>query len=274
MIVIVTASPWELNAILREVPMAPYLVPACYRTAAFHTPAVLVCTGFGPEAAERGLDALERNVRRTSGSWSVDLVASCGFSGALQQDLRTGDLVADVRGLELERVELLRQAARDRGLGLAMGAAAGSDHWLGPQEKRAPAFPGPDQEYGRLSASGAPGAASSASGRLSASGAPGAASSASGRFAVVDMETGGVRRWASLRKTPFLALRTVLDEIDDRLPPVPHGPGIWPAVRYAFENPGQAPAVCATWLKVRRASAPLGRGVRALLESWVVGVPS
>jgi nucleoside phosphorylase len=214
MVLLITATPWEASAIRRRLPA---------RTGRTRRPIRLLETGIGATAARHAL--AETDVP------DVTLTVSCGFAGAIQPELRTGELVADVRGLETELLEALREGAAAAGLRLSFGTIGQAEKVLTAAEK------------GRLAAD------------------------PSARLAAVDMETSAVRSWSSERAAPCLAVRSVLDESSDELPTGwPDGPGLAAAVRYVYSHAGELPRIVSAWRKSAKASDTLARGLAAFLE--------
>lgn len=139
---------------------------------------LLLRTGMGPAALQAALSAEEGRLQDLA--W----VVSAGFAGGLQPALKTGDLVADLRGLPLEILQAAQEIAAKQGRNLRFGKIAHADAPLSlPALKRALAQ--------------------------------------GSRAAAVDMETGPLRRWAEARGAGFLAVRVILDGVDQRLPENP-----------------------------------------------------
>jgi adenosylhomocysteine nucleosidase len=215
MVLLATATPWEASAIQKRLPA---------RTGASGQKVELVETGVGAAAAAKSM-------ARYADAADLTLVASCGFAGAVQDSLSTGDLVADVRGLELEWVSILRDSAAQRGLTLALGPVGHAEKILTGADKR----------------------------RL--------ASDPAARWAAVDMETEAVRDWASRRGVPCLAYRAVLDETDDELPrDWPEGPGWAASLSYVGSHLGSLPLLLRTGRKSAKAGKSLARGIEGWLE--------
>ncbi len=119
-------------------------------------------------------------------------VVSAGFAGGLQPALKTGDLVADLQGSPLEILQAAQEIAAAQGRHLRFGKIAHADAPLTlPALKRALA--------------------------------------AGGRACAVDMETAPLRRWASARGAGFLAVRVILDGVNQRLPENPPAEDVGPA---------------------------------------------
>lgn len=136
---------------------------------------VLLQTGMGPQETAR---ALPKDA-------PFDRVISSGLAGALQEGMRSGDIVADLRGSEVELVQAAREIAQRQGLALHLGPIAHSDTVL--------------ENYAQKSAFSMP-----------------------RRACAVDMETEAIRAWGQERGTPVLAVRAILDGLHDRLPAPPY----------------------------------------------------
>jgi len=156
-------------------------------------------------------------------------VVSVGFAGALQPGMASGDLVLDIQGADAELPPAARELAAQQGTPLHFGKIIHSDKVLAsPAEKRA---------LGQAQ-----------------------------RASAVDMETSSIRAWAGRRGTPALAVRVILDGVDDRLPSaVPAGEDIVSLTRYALGNIGELPVMISTGLKQRRAMANLCRFLESFL---------
>lgn len=156
-------------------------------------------------------------------------VVSVGFAGALQPGMSSGDLVLDIQGADAELPPAARELAATQGTPLHFGKIIHSDKVLAsPAEKRA---------LGQAQ-----------------------------RASAVDMETSSIRAWAGRRGTPAMAVRVVLDGVDDRLPSaVPSGEDIVSLTRYAFGNIGELPVMISTGLKQRRAMTNLCRFLEEFL---------
>lgn len=183
------------------------------------TPLLLIKTGIGRDNAARAL----------AGVCGARIVVSTGFAGALQPGMRSGDLVADLRGADTGTVEAARETAEKLGLKLHFGKIADSSVVCGPAEK--------------------------------------ALLAAKERAAAVDMETAAVRRWADAARIPALAIRAVLDEAGDRLPAPPAGEEAGKLARYVLSNLASLPLMTATGLRQRRAAATLARFLGRFLEA-------
>ncbi|MBI4057575.1 MAG: hypothetical protein HY399_08530, partial [Elusimicrobia bacterium] len=111
MILITTATHWESDPIARSLHLVPsslprrqagrFQVPGLEKFAYFgsvgETEVVLIKTGIGALTTQKKLEQL--------GSLEPEKVISAGFAGALQPQLKSGDIVVDLRELELEWIE-------------------------------------------------------------------------------------------------------------------------------------------------------------------------
>jgi len=157
------------------------------------------------------------------------LAISAGLCGAMQPDVRRGDVVADARELEMDYVVPLRETGKALGVRFHFGRILHTNVVLQPDLKR------------RLGAEQ--------------------------RALACDMETAAVRRWASPR-IPALGIRVVLDEVDDALPSdVPEGEDAAALARYALAHAASLPALVGTGLRSARAMRTLSRFLKAYLEA-------
>lgn len=182
---------------------------------------VLVETGLG---AARTRETLERGPAAAD----FGVAISAGLCGAMQDGVRCGDVVADVHGVEAERVAALRAAALASGVALHFGRILHTNVVLAPAAKR------------RLGAEQ--------------------------RALACDMETAAVRRWAA-GLVPAFGVRAVLDEVDDELPPLPDGDGAGALLRYALSRPARLPLLARTGRRSARAMRALARLLRTYLEA-------
>ncbi len=160
-----------------------------------------------------------------------DLAVSAGFAGALQPGIAPGDVVMDVREAPAEWPPLSREIAQRLGVRLHFGRIMHSDKVLAaPSAKRC---------LGEKE-----------------------------RACAVDMETEAVRAWARERGAEALAVRVVLDAVDDELPAeLPQGEDFPALARYALSRPASLPGLIRLGMRQRRAIAVLGDFLAALLES-------
>lgn len=200
---------------------------------------ILVCAPtkweYAPLRALKGVTVLRTGMgaartsatlARAGGPWSC--VISAGLAGALQPDMASGDIVADLRELPLEYPQAARRVAGELGLKLHFGKIVPAAGVAGPEEKR------------RLGV------------RL--------------RACAVDMETEAVRAWAAAAGAPCLAVRAVLDAVDEELPPPPSGEDALSLAGYALANLDRLPLLVRTGLAQRRAMANLTRFLGRYVE--------
>lgn len=182
---------------------------------------ILLRTGIGPLACARTLAELGE---------PFVAALSAGYAGALSENLRCGDVVADLPDSDLGLRAALRRAAADASV--VYGRIADSSRVLGsPSAKR---------ELGRRTGACA-----------------------------VDMETQTLRTWAAPMRIAVGAIRVVLDEMDESLPEEIPGDGDLAALAvYALKNPGQWPAMAVMALRQRRLMPRYARLWAALLDSW------
>jgi nucleoside phosphorylase len=157
---------------------------------------------------------------------SVMTVISSGLAGALQPGVRRGDIVADFREAPLELVQSARAAAEQLKMPLHLGAFLSADHVLSPDEKR---------DLG-----------------------------VKNRALAVDMESVALREWTKAAGGTFMAVRAVLDELDDDLPEDAPGEGAAEVLRFAAKHWKKIPTLAALDLRQRRAMKRL----TAFLEEW------
>jgi adenosylhomocysteine nucleosidase len=186
----------------------------------------LLKTGIGPENTTLALRRW-----RGAGPPAVAAGISVGFAGALQPGMRTGDIVCDLRGCDLDVVRKARETAELLGLRIHFGKMLHSDKVLSsPQEKTA---------LGRKE-----------------------------RGSAVDMETSAVRDFARSAGISFLCIRVVLDPVHQALPScLPAGEDFISLARYAVSNARELPLLAALGLKQRAAAAALSLFLRAYLEA-------
>lgn len=159
-----------------------------------------------------------------------DRVLSVGFAGALQPGMATGDLVIDIRGADAELPPMARELAATLNIKLHFGKIVDSPSVIAsPQDKRA---------LGQ---------------KLRAS--------------AVDMESAAISQWAKNKGSEFLAVRAILDGVDDALPSgVPEGEDLASLLRFVRKNARELPLLAATGLRQRRAMQNLLRYLPELLK--------
>jgi adenosylhomocysteine nucleosidase len=171
-------------------------------------------------------------VRATGALRGIDKyehVMSVGFCGALQPGMQTGDIVIDARGSAAEIPPMARETAAALGLTIHFGKIADSQSVVArPKDKKALG------EKLRASA--------------------------------VDMESAAIAAWAENVGAEFLAIRVVLDGMDDRVPTtVPAGEGVASLLKYVRRHAHALPILAATGLRQRRAVAALSKFLAAFL---------
>lgn len=157
------------------------------------------------------------------------LVISAGLCGSMQKDVHHGDIVADVSGAELDYVRPLKETASANAIPFHFGKILHTNIILKPDAKRAL---GDEQ-----------------------------------RAIACDMETAAVRRWSD-EKIPTIAVRAVLDELDEELPSdAPEGEDAASLARYALAHASSMPALIRTGWRSARAMKTLSRFLTAYLEA-------
>ena len=181
----------------------------------------LVKTGIGEIATSQTLD-------RDFKAVDFDLTISAGLCGAMQPDIRRGDLVADPHEAEMEYVVPLRETARALSIPFHFGRILHTKLVLKPQDKRA--------------------------------------LGAAQRVVACDMETAAVRVW-SRSKSPVLGVRAVLDEIDEEIPSsAPTGEDALSLARFALAHAGELPVLLRTGWRSSRSMRSLSRFLKRYLE--------
>ncbi len=157
------------------------------------------------------------------------LAISAGLCGAMQPELKTGDLVADGAAVDLDYVVALRATAEYLGLRFHFGKLLHTNIVLAPDAKR------------KLGAEQ--------------------------RAVACDMETAAVRRWAQ-PKLSVIGVRVVLDEIDEAIPAdAPEGEDAAALARYALTHAASLPGLIKTGMRSARAMKNLTRFLKAYLET-------
>ncbi len=157
------------------------------------------------------------------------LVISAGLCGSMRNDIRHADVVADVREVELDFVRLLKETAVKTSTAFHFGKILHTNIVLKPAAKLA--------------------------------------LGAEHRVAACDMETAAVRRWSD-GKIPTIAVRVVLDEVDEVIPSdAPEGEDAASLARFALANASSMPALIKTGWRSARAMKTLSRFLTAYLEA-------
>lgn len=182
---------------------------------------VLLKTGIGAKNATDKLNGLNGN------GWL--LAVSAGLCGSMQKDIRHGDIVADVREVELDFVRLLKETAAETSTPFHFGKILHTNIVLKPSAKLA--------------------------------------LGAEHRAAACDMETAAVRRWAD-NKIPTIAVRAVLDDVDEEITGAyPEGEDALSLARFARDNVSSLPSLIRTGYRSARAMKSLSRFLTAYLEA-------
>lgn len=220
-VLLVSATRWEAAPLSRELGLSP-VGEFRFEGRLGGRRVVLVKTGIG---AAKTAGALEKHcVAKDFG-----LALSAGLCGALQPELKTGDLVVDGTAVELGYVAPLKESAESLGLRLHFGRLLHTNVVLAPESKR------------KLGAEQ--------------------------RAAACDMETAAVRRWAQA-SLPVLGVRAVLDELQDTLPAdAPAGEDAASLARFALAHVGQMTGLVRTGLRCGRAMRNVARLLKAYLET-------
>lgn len=189
-ILLCAATRWEAGPLARALSLSRH-DDGCYEGPLGNGSISLLKTGVGPAKATAALRGMN----------GPALTVSAGYCGALQPDMRPGDIVADVREADLELVKAARATAATLGLRIHFGKIAHSDRVLGrPADKRA---------LGTQERAGA-----------------------------VDMETLAIRNWAKPLGAPVLAARVVFDALEDTLPAqIPEEENVRAHAGYALRHP-------------------------------------
>lgn len=183
---------------------------------------VLVKTGIG---AIKTAAALEKKF--VAGDFGVAI--SAGLCGAMQDGLRTGDLVADAQEIEMDLVVPLRETASALGLRFHFGKILHTNLVLKPDAKR------------KLGAEH--------------------------RVVACDMETAAVRRWAQA-KVPVIGARVVLDEVGEEIPAdAPEGEDPASLAKFAVTHAAALPSLIRVGMRSARAMKNLTRFLKAYLEA-------
>jgi nucleoside phosphorylase len=157
------------------------------------------------------------------------LAISAGLCGAMQPEAKTGHVVADAREADLDLVKPLRETALALGISFHFGKILHTNIVLQPAAKKAL---GTEQ-----------------------------------RALACDMETASLRRWAD-GKTDAIAVRVVLDEINEILPSdMPEGEDLVSLARYALAHASTLPRLIGTGVRSARAMKTLSRFLKAYLET-------
>lgn len=218
MILVTAATPWEAKPLARRWDLSPAGADGReFAGKVGERELRLIQTGMGRERSLAALRSMEER-----GTAAPRLVVSAGFAGALQEGLRPGDLVADLRGAPLEWVQSARESASRLKLPLYLGNFHVADRVLGPQEKRAIG-----QER---------------------------------RALAVDLETAAVREWCERRGAAFAGVRAIFDSLSERAPEeAPADDRAASMLRFAVRHWRQTPRLVSYLPRQARGLSALGR---------------
>ncbi len=161
------------------------------------------------------------------------IVISSGFAGALQPGLRSGDLVMDPLEGPIELAVGARELAESLEMTMHMGKIYSVNRVVSDGAGK--------RELGK-----------------------------SHRAAAVDMETAAVRDWCQRNGATALAIRVILDEIDDPLPDgLPQDTSFMAGVQYALSRPAQIPMLIGLGIRQKRAMD----GLLRFLECYLPSIP-
>lgn len=220
-VLITAATKWEAEPLARGLGLTPADESRFEGTVGGRR-VVLVKTGIG---AVKTSERLENDF--VAGDYGLAL--SAGLCGALQDSVRTGDVVADAQEVEMDYVVPLRETAKALELPFHFGKIIHTNVVLKPDMKR------------KLGAEW--------------------------RGVACDMETAAVRRWAG-KTIPAFGVRVVLDELDEEIPSdVPAGEDPASLARFALTHAAQLPRLIKTGMRSGRAMKNLTRFLKAYLEA-------
>jgi nucleoside phosphorylase len=170
------------------------------------------------------------NVREALANLSAPrFVVSTGFAGALQDKMYCGDVVMDVRELDLEVPQAARAISAEKKIAVHFGRIAHSDSVV--------ASPAAKKALGD-----------------------------SQRASAVDMESSAIKAWASSKGVPFVTARVVLDAVDERLmAEVPAGETMKELVPFALNHFTDIPLMIKLGLRQGRAMDKLAIFLSELL---------
>lgn len=219
-ILITAATEWEARPLARALRLEPAGGDRFEGTVAGRR-VVLIKTGIGATKTTDKLNGLNGN------EWLFAI--SAGLCGSMQENVRHGDIVADVREVELDFVGPLRETAASQKTPFHFGKILHTNVVLKPAVKRALG-----EEH---------------------------------RAIACDMETASVRRWAD-GKIPAIGVRVVLDEVDETIPSdAPEGEDAASLARFALAHAASLPTLIRTGYRSARAMKTLGRYLAAYLEA-------
>lgn len=220
-VLITTATKWEAEPLAKGLGLKP-TGPSRFEGTVGGRRVVLVKTGMG---AVKTAETLENEF--VAGDFGLAL--SAGLCGAMQAEVKTGDIVADAQEIEMDYVVPLRETAKGLGLAFHFGKIIHTNSILGPEKKRTL---GTEQ-----------------------------------RGVACDMETAAVKRWAQ-SKIPAFGVRVVLDELNESLPAdAPEGEDAASLAKFALTHAASLPGLIRVGLRSGRAMKNLTRFLKAYLET-------
>ena len=220
-VLITAATKWEAEPLAKGLGLSP-AGEARFEGTVGGRQIVLIKTGIGSEKTSAVLQT-----RFVAGDFGLAL--SAGLCGAMQPELKTGDIVADGASVELDYVVPLRETAESLGLRFHFGRLLHTNIVLAPEAKR------------KLGAEQ--------------------------RAVACDMETAAVRRWAH-PKLPVIGVRAVFDEIHEEIPAdAPAGEDAASLARYALTHAAQLPRLIKIGMRSGRAMKNLTRFLKTYLET-------
>lgn len=220
-VLITAATPWEAKPLAKGLGLTP-AGAGRWSGEVGGRAVTLLQTGMG---ARRTSDALDAGILAKD----FQLALSAGLCGAMQADVRPGDIVADPHEADIELVVPLRETAKALGLPFHFGRILHTNIVLQPAAKR------------KLGAEH--------------------------RAAACDMETQAVRRWAHGTPLAVIGVRAVLDGVDDALPEnAPEGEDAASLAAFALRRPHRLPGLIGLGWRTGRAMRSLTRLLKAYLE--------
>ena len=190
-VLITAATKWEYAPLARALRLTE-VAPGRAEGVVAGRKIVLLKTGIG---AKKAADALGNGLSPSD----FGLAISAGLCGAMQNEAKTGDIVADAREADLDLVKPLRETALALKVPFHFGKILHTNIVLAPAAKKAI---GEEQ-----------------------------------RALACDMETASLRRWAD-GKTAAIAVRVVLDEMHEEIPSdAPEGEDAASLARFAWRTP-------------------------------------
>jgi adenosylhomocysteine nucleosidase len=211
---------------------------------------LVVATGWGAEAAAAGARWVAREMRPSA-------MVAVGYAGGTQPRLKAGTLAIGERVAEL-RDALGSHAPADSPELTSDRALLGLAH-SSAQAAKIPVAAG--------LVGSTPDIVASARRKAALGGATGAL--------CIDLETWHLARAATDANIPFLAVRAVVDTVDDDLPgfvermaPGPRPPAAVPALRYALVRPSSVRGIIRTGIAAGRARRALAEFVSVFSARW------